>query len=508
MPRKAIASLGAFLLLYLSWQAFRWIPGGMAQVGDAFFLPMGAAAVLSCWAASRRCARVERLRWFWRLMALALAAQLIGDTAMAVHDFGGGEIPFPSPTDLAYVSFYPLVLLALLWVPVAPATRAQRQRLALDLAAVLAGGAMVIWYLMLAPTVTEGGQSTLQMLTSVAYPVGDLGLLAGLGLVLLRWSPAILRQPLSFIAAGLTMFIVADVVYSYALLHGGYRAGGPIDTLWVAALALFALAAASQKAARPGAPETVVPTREAAEQPTSWLPFAALAVGSLILLSAERGEKFVPGFSLVLAAVGLAALIATRQYVTQKEMNRLQRELREAHDELAALASHDELTSTTNRRASEVTLADEIERARRYGRDLSVLFLDIDRFKAINDSLGHAAGDRVLAEFASTVESCLRPVDTLGRWGGEEFVAVLPETGAEAATRVAERIRAQVEAHRFPLEDGKDLTCSIGVGSFPGDACDGAALIDVADRAMYEAKRLGRNQVVAAGHTALLLEPA
>jgi diguanylate cyclase (GGDEF)-like protein len=506
MPRKAIASLGAFLLLYLSRQAFHWIPGGMARVGDAFFLPVGAAAVFCCWGASCRCAQVDSLRWFWRLMTLAIAAQLIGDTTMAVHDFGGGDVPFPSPTDLAYLSFYPLLLLALLRVPVASTSRAQRVRLALDLAAVLVGGAMVIWYLVLAPTVTEGGQDTLQMLTSVAYPVGDLGLLAGLGLVLLRWSPAILHRPLSFVAAGLAMFIAADVVYSYMVLHGGYRAGGPIDTLWIAALALFALAGASQKAARPGARETVVPTRGTAGQPTNWLPFAALAVGSLILLSAERGQQFVPQVSLVLAAIGLAALIAARQYVTQREMVRLQRELREAHDELAARAHHDALTSTVNRRATEIALADEIERARRYRRDLSVLFLDIDHFKAINDSYGHAAGDRVLAEFASTVESCLRPVDTLGRWGGEEFVAVLPETDAEEAAGVAERIRAQVEAHRFPLEDGKGLTCSIGAGTYPGDGFDVATLIDVADRAMYEAKRLGRNQVVAMSHADPLLE--
>lgn len=79
MARMAKASFGAFLLLYLSWQAFRWLPGDIAQVGDAFFLPVGAAAVLACWGASRRCSGVVRLRWFWRLMALAITAQLIGE---------------------------------------------------------------------------------------------------------------------------------------------------------------------------------------------------------------------------------------------------------------------------------------------------------------------------------------------------------------------------------------------------------------------------------------------
>lgn len=243
-------------------------------------------------------------------------------------------------------------------------------------------------------------------------------------------------------------------------------------------------------------PKPSPPKREGSEQRVGWLPFATLGIGSLILLSATWDQRFVTEVTLVLAAIGLAALIAIRQYVTQKEMIRLQRELHAAHDELAVLASHDGLTSIPNRRSIEVTLADEVERAQRYARNLSVLFLDIDRFKAINDRLGHAAGDRVLAELARVVKGCLRPVDTLGRWGGEEFVAVLPETGAADAARAAERIRAGVEAHRFPLAGCDQPTCSIGTASYPADALDPSTLIEVADRAMYEAKRLGRNKVV------------
>lgn len=499
MARKARASVGIFLLLFLSWQAFRWIPGDVAQVGDAFFLPIGVTAALACWNASRRCSEVEPLRWFWRLMAFAITAQLAGDAAMAAYDFGGGEAPFPSLADLAYLSFYPLTLLALTRVPVAPTSRPQRARLVLDLATALVAGGMVIWHLVLAQTVTAGGQSTPQLLASVAYPVGDLVLLAGLGIVLLRWSPPILRRPLSFIAAGLAMFIAADLVYGYAQLHGGYEAGGPIDTLWIAALTLFALAAASQRTARPEASETVVLTREVSEQRVSWFPFVALAIGGLVLLRAEWGEAFVMELTFVLAAIALTALIAIRQYVTQKEMIRLQRELREARDRLAALASQDALTSVANRRAIEAVMVEEVERACRYGRNLSLLFLDIDHFKAINDGLGHVVGDRVLAEFAAVIDTCLRPADTVGRWGGEEFVAVLPETGTTEATSVAERIRACVAGHRFPLEDGDEqVTCSIGIGCFPDDADDITELIDVADSAMYEAKRLGRNRVIAA----------
>jgi diguanylate cyclase (GGDEF)-like protein len=303
------------------------------------------------------------------------------------------------------------------------------------------------------------------------------------------------------------MFIAADLVYSYTQLRGGYEAGGPIDTLWIAALTLFALAAMSQGTARLGVLETTVPTREVSEQRVSWFPFIALAIGGMALLGAERDQAFVPVLILVLAAIGLAVLIAIRQYVTQREMIRLQAELCEARDRLAALASEDALTSVANRRAIEAVVSEEVERARRYGRELSLLFLDIDRFKAINDGFGHAVGDRVLAKFASIIEACLRPADTVGRWGGEEFVAVLPETGAGEAASVAERIRACVEGHRFPLENGSGVTCSIGVGCLPDDAVDIPHLIDVSDGAMYEAKRLGRNQVVAAKPITSALAP-
>jgi diguanylate cyclase (GGDEF)-like protein len=508
MRRTTTICLGAFLLLYLTWQAFRWIPGDVASIGDAFFLPVGAVAVLACWMASRRCGQIPRLRWFWRLMALAVAAQLAGDSTMAAYDLAGAEPPFPSLADLAYLCFYPLTLLALLRIPVAPTSHAQRVRLALDLATALVAGGMVIWHLVLAQTVSEGGQSAVQMLTSVAYPVGDLVLLAGLGVVLLRWSPPIMHRPLSLIAVALAMFIVADVVYSYTQLRGGYEAGGPIDTLWIAALSLFALAGMSQRQARPGTSATTVPAREVSEQRVSWFPFVALAVGGLVLVRVEWTRAFVPALTLVLAAIGLAALIAIRQYVTQKEMIRLQNDLRQAHDRLSALASQDALTSVANRRTIEEKLAGEVERARRYGRNLSLLFLDLDDFKTINDRLGHAAGDRVLAEFATIFRSCLRPTDIPGRWGGEEFIAVLPETGVVEAGRAAERIRARVQAHCFSLDGAPGPTCSVGVSSYPDDATRSDDLVHSADCAMYAAKRGGRNRVVTASHASPWLESA
>jgi diguanylate cyclase (GGDEF)-like protein len=157
---------------------------------------------------------------------------------------------------------------------------------------------------------------------------------------------------------------------------------------------------------------------------------------------------------------------------------------------LAALATTDSLTGVPNHRALILSLRAEFERARRYQRPLALLFMDIDHFKRVNDQHGHAAGDMALAAFATIVADTLRSADSFGRWGGEEFVAVLPETTAEDALETAERIRVNVSEHRFATLGNHRRTCAIG----PDDATAPGALIAAADQALYAAKRLGRNR--------------
>jgi diguanylate cyclase (GGDEF)-like protein len=378
---------------------------------------------------------------------------------------------------------------------VAPSSGSQRLRLGLDIAIVVVVGAMVVWWVSLREIVVDGAGSAVELGTSVAYPLGDLFLVAALGFALVRWSPPALRRSLALILAGLSMFILADIVYSHALLTGGYVAGGPIDTLWIVALALFAIAGAVQRPVAAGSAEAEVPAREAAEGRASVLPAAGLAVGFAVLLASEWEGGLVRDMSLIVTGAVLAGLIAVRQFVTQQQLIRLQRELRFAHDELVELASRDVLTGAANRRAIEETLGLEVARARRHQRHVSVLFLDVDHFKSINDDFGHKAGDRVLVDVAAVIGNCLRPTDIVGRWGGEEFVIVLPETDSAEAAAIGERIRARFEYRSFLGDDGRLLTCSIGVATYPAQAIDADTLIDLADNAMYQAKRLGRNRV-------------
>ena len=160
----------------------------------------------------------------------------------------------------------------------------------------------------------------------------------------------------------------------------------------------------------------------------------------------------------------------------------------------------DDVTSLYNARYLLSALDREVNRAARSNSKLSVLFLDLDRFKQVNDRCGHLIGSRVLRELGGLLQESVRAIDTVGRYGGDEFTMLLVDTGLEGATSVADRIRQSVAAHAFGAERGLELrlTVSIGVATFPLHGESRERLLDLADKAMYLAKALGRNQVCSA----------
>jgi diguanylate cyclase (GGDEF)-like protein len=164
----------------------------------------------------------------------------------------------------------------------------------------------------------------------------------------------------------------------------------------------------------------------------------------------------------------------------------------------------DDVTDVYNARYLLEAMEREIRRAERYGAELSVLFLDLDRFKLVNDRHGHLVGSQALRQLSRVLASCVRQVDTLARYGGDEFTIVLPDTGEAGAAQVAERIRRVVED--TPFEAGRaepmHLTCSLGHATFPRHGSDRGTLLDAADKAMYRAKSLGRNRVCSANELA------
>jgi diguanylate cyclase (GGDEF)-like protein len=184
----------------------------------------------------------------------------------------------------------------------------------------------------------------------------------------------------------------------------------------------------------------------------------------------------------------------------------LERSLRYAQNlgdtlgELRRLATRDPLTGLPNRREYDRILAEEEDRARRFGHPLSLVVIDLDHFKAVNDLHGHAAGDAVLREAARRIAGAIRTVDRAARLGGEEFALILVQTGPEAALEVARRAIAVVAAQPIVVGDGVPLrvTASAGIADFPTDGGTAAELFVAADRALYAAKHGGRNRALQA----------
>ena len=220
--------------------------------------------------------------------------------------------------------------------------------------------------------------------------------------------------------------------------------------------------------------------------------------------------------ALVAALILGAALLLTIAYrwrlrvlrSQQSELMRLVRErteqLEEANRKLAMMSYVDAMTEVANRRSFDEELAMEWRRTTRTRSHLSLMMVDIDGFKAYNDSLGHLAGDHCLRTVAAAIADCVRRAgDTVARYGGEEFAVLLPDTDTPGAAVLAERVRSAIEECCIPhpaMVEGR-LTLSIGVATASPTgrpSADGSALVKAADAALYEAKRSGRNRVCVA----------
>lgn len=222
----------------------------------------------------------------------------------------------------------------------------------------------------------------------------------------------------------------------------------------------------------------------------------------------ERGRLSIASTTwapILLTLGGGFFLLVRSSEVAREAAHRLERqvwerteELRKANERLAALAMTDELTGVANRRRLMEGLREGIAFARRHDARLSILLADLDGFKEVNDRLGHAMGDEVLRWAARAMEQELRTEDLMGRYGGDEFIIVLPGTDLASAQVAGERLRRAVlglDERLAALGLPGALTVSVGVAAFPGDLTEASELVERADAAVYRAKAEGKNRV-------------
>jgi diguanylate cyclase (GGDEF)-like protein len=227
-----------------------------------------------------------------------------------------------------------------------------------------------------------------------------------------------------------------------------------------------------------------------------------LAVELLIMLGFYWLGLQLSDWKLALIDAGLLAVIgATIAYFAfvgpkDRQIRAVMAALEEARLDAEKLARTDSLTGVLNRRAILEVLDTEVERARRYGSALACLMLDLDHFKTFNDEYGHQFGDKVLHQIAGVISEACRTNDYLGRYGGEEFLIILPETRIDGATTFAERVRSAV-AETTLDRDKERITVSIGVADWRDGDGSASRLISQADRALLEAKAAGRNRIIA-----------
>ena len=230
-----------------------------------------------------------------------------------------------------------------------------------------------------------------------------------------------------------------------------------------------------------------------------WRIFNTQTTASLVvIILAIFAALFLNDRSLALAAVLAAASIVLG--LSLLSATRFMRLLEGCHDKIATLTTHDDLTGLPNRRWFFDRLDEEVDRAKRYGNALSMIMIDIDNFRQVNNAFGHPLGDLALSEVSRLIAANVRASDIVARYGGEEFMVLLPETTAEQASKAAEKLRIVVEVNDISMEGPQvKVTISCGVAEIASVSKDGKLrdnFILAADKALNQAKNNGRNQVI------------
>jgi diguanylate cyclase (GGDEF)-like protein len=413
----------------------------------------------------------------WRLLATGVFGNATGIAVLVYTNEVLHYDGMPTPADPLFLTLYPAYGLGLAIMIQRRESRRDWSAM-VDSATITTGLGLLAWVYVIQQAAT-GEMSTLGHVVQIAYPVGDLVLLA-IAIRLLRGG-GVRGAAFWWICGSLGCFLLGDTTWAVLGQFDLDPSGTPIVGRGIDMIFLFAFALVGVAALHPTARELTRRTDPAPPRLSRTL-LALLTVVSLIapaiLIVQVLMGTVTNGIAIAVGSAVLFLLVVTRMAQLLREVERQSRRVRE-------LARRDELTGLPNRRTWNDELPRTLERARRDEAPVSVALLDLDHFKRFNDSYGHPAGDRLLKEAAAAWHGAIRAADTLARYGGEEFIVLLPHTGTEEAVQVLERALAAT-----PLGQ----TFSAGVATWDRTETSDE-LIARADAALYAAKAGGRCRV-------------
>ncbi|GAA1819978.1 EAL domain-containing protein [Planosporangium flavigriseum] len=425
-------------------------------------------------------------RRLWHRLATATAIAATGTVVEAAYAIAGTRsdaTTVPLPAGMCFVAAMLYALWALLRVPVVTRTRGEWVRVSLDCATVVLGAAVFMWYVGFGPLLAGVGRSDAWALLAVG--AGCLVAVAAVCRIVFVEEAPVDAGALRLFGFGV---LIGGASAGAVTLFGGqpYLVSGQIAVPYIAVL--LVLAADRQQRAETVDRPACQPWCLAKVSP---LPYAAVVATDVLLVVAVAGHVDDRLYVVVGGAITITALVVVRQLVASSENARLVDRLRHQEERLRHQASHDALTRLANRAYFGECVEAALAGAGSDGGP-TVLLIDLDDFKTVNDTLGHSVGDRLLAVVADRVRRCARPEDTVARLGGDEFAVLLRKAWPATVDAIAESILASL---RSPVVvDGYELLvqASIGVtGAAPGD--DPQALLRKADIAMYAAKEGGKD---------------
>jgi diguanylate cyclase (GGDEF)-like protein len=465
----------------------------------------------------------------WGFIGLAQLSYVLGNLVWFVYEIILRQTPYPSLSDALFLTSYPLFVAGIILIPTRPLRPLQRLKIGLDIGIIMACATLGLWVFLLGPLIVSAkGEDLFANLITMTYPLADLLMFWGLILLAYRRIERRYNIPLLILGIGALFLMVTDLLFSDQTLLRAYQSGGLLDLGWGISCSLGALAGLWQSAIvrAPTAGPAAAPIDQGEQLHlnawTTYIPYLWL-IGAYLLLVRSHNQETPISFLNTSIWVGLIiCLVLIRQMLalaenrslfarlqgaldhvrrqadelglTNRELEAEVAERTRIEEQLAHGILYDALTDMPNRVLFMDRLQHAIDFAKRHSSyNFSVLFLDLDYFKNINDSLGHSIGDQLLISLSQRLRMCVRSTDTVARLGGDEFVILIEEIHSyDDTVNTAERILQKLTTPFILLDHQLFASASIGVVLNAKEYHQPEEILRDADIAMYQAKALGK----------------